>query len=54
MITTEYLNMLEVSGWPPHKLMLKVGTPVMPLCNLDSSNRLVINYIIVDDESGAK
>jgi len=32
---SEFLNTLEVSGMPSHKLSLKIGTPVILLCNLD-------------------
>ena len=32
---TEYLNQLQPSGLPEHKLRLKVGTPVMLLRNLN-------------------
>ncbi|KAF0714569.1 Aste57867_3809 [Aphanomyces stellatus] len=30
----EYLNTLEVNGFPPHISQLKVGTPIMLLRNL--------------------
>ncbi len=32
---SEFLNTLEVSGMPSHKLLLKIGTPVILLRNLD-------------------
>jgi ATP-dependent DNA helicase PIF1 len=35
MYPTEYLNSINASGLPLHKLTLKVGSPVMVLCNLN-------------------
>jgi hypothetical protein len=32
---SKFLNTLEVSGMPSHKLLLKIGAPVILLCNLD-------------------
>jgi hypothetical protein len=37
MYPTEYINMITASGLPLHKLTLKVGSPVMVLCNLNPS-----------------
>jgi ATP-dependent DNA helicase PIF1 len=34
---SEFLNTLEVSGMPSHKLSFKIGTPMMLLRNLDPS-----------------
>ncbi|GFS88815.1 ATP-dependent DNA helicase [Trichonephila clavipes] len=31
----EFLNSLELSGVPSHKLELKVGVPILLMCNLD-------------------
>ena len=36
----ELLNSINCSGLPPHKLILKVGVPVMLLRNIDQSSGL--------------
>ncbi|XP_028792175.1 ATP-dependent DNA helicase PIF1-like [Neltuma alba] len=37
LYTTEFLNTISCSGLPPHKLILKVGAPIMLLRNIDQS-----------------
>jgi hypothetical protein len=37
---SKFLNTLEVSGMPSHKLSFKIGAPVMLLHNFDPSTRL--------------
>ncbi|XP_015941574.1 uncharacterized protein LOC107467057 [Arachis duranensis] len=36
----EILNVINCSGLPPHKLVLKVGAPIMLLRNIDQTNGL--------------
>ncbi|XP_028791348.1 ATP-dependent DNA helicase PIF1-like [Neltuma alba] len=51
LYSTEFLNTINCSGMPPHKLSLKVGIPVMLLRNIDQSaglcngTRLRITYL---------
>ena len=35
LYTTEFLNTISASGLPPHKLLIKVGAPIMLLRNVD-------------------
>lgn len=36
----KFLNMLTVSGLSPHKLQLKIGSPIMLLCNINGEQGL--------------
>ncbi len=45
---TEFLNQQEPAGFPPHKLQLKVGMPIMILRNIDppamcNGTRLIVS-----------
>ncbi|XP_028777507.1 uncharacterized protein LOC114734111 [Neltuma alba] len=40
MYTTEFLNTINCSGMPMHKLTLKIGTPIMLLRNIDQASGL--------------
>ncbi len=39
-IATEFLNTITLPGMPLHRLALKVGVPMILLCNLDASSGL--------------
>jgi ATP-dependent DNA helicase PIF1 len=53
-ITTEFLNDINCSGLPNHRIILKVGVPIMLLRNLDVSSglcngtRLTVTYLGID------
>ncbi|KAH1099300.1 hypothetical protein GYH30_034794 [Glycine max] len=40
LLTLEFMNSLQTSGIPNHKLKLKVGTPIMLIQNLDQADGL--------------
>jgi ATP-dependent DNA helicase PIF1 len=50
-ITTEFLNEIKCSGLPNHRLIIKVGVPIMLLRNIDVSSglcngtRLIVTYL---------
>ncbi|KAF7807013.1 ATP-dependent DNA helicase PIF1-like [Senna tora] len=45
--TTEFLNTISGSGLPYHQLKLKVGAPIMLLCNIDRSMGLCNGTILI-------
>ncbi|GKB68753.1 DNA helicase [Tanacetum coccineum] len=53
LYSKEYLNSLSFAGLPPHRLELKVGTPIMLLCNINiigglcNGTRLIVTRLIV-------
>jgi ATP-dependent DNA helicase PIF1 len=53
-ITSEFLNDIKCSGLPNHKLIIKVGVPIMLLRNIDVSSglcngtRLTVTYLGVN------
>ena len=40
LLPTEFLNQINISGMPPHKLRLKIGPPIIMLRNLNSTEGL--------------
>jgi ATP-dependent DNA helicase PIF1 len=40
LFPTEFLNQINISGMPPHKLRLKIGQPIIMLRNLNSTEGL--------------
>ena len=40
LYSTKFLNTISCSGLPPHKLILKVGAPIMLLRNIDQRSDL--------------
>nr|XP_043619665.1 uncharacterized protein LOC122591462 [Erigeron canadensis] len=40
LYSTEYLNLISFNGLPPHRLELKVNTPVMLLRNVNQTEGL--------------
>nr|GEX75019.1 DNA helicase [Tanacetum cinerariifolium] len=48
----EYLNTLSFAGLPPHRLELKIGTPIILLCNLNiagglcNGTRLIVKQLL--------
>ncbi|PNY08607.1 ATP-dependent DNA helicase PIF1 [Trifolium pratense] len=51
-ITTEFLNDIKCSGMPNHKLVLKVGVPIMLLRNIDVSSGLCNGTRLIVSELG--
>ena len=47
-LTTEFLNEVKCSGLPNHKLVLKVGVPVMLLRNVDQPSGLCNGTRLID------
>ncbi|XP_028804724.1 uncharacterized protein LOC114759678 [Neltuma alba] len=40
LYTTEFMNTINCSGMPPHKLSLKIGCPIMLMRNIDQASGL--------------
>ena len=51
-ITIEFLNDIKCSRIPNHKLVLKLGVPIMLLRNIDQSFRLLNGTTLIVDELG--
>nr|GEY08320.1 DNA helicase [Tanacetum cinerariifolium] len=47
MYPNEYLNSLNFAGLPPHKLELKVGAPIILLRNLNLTNGICNDFLMV-------
>lgn len=41
----EFLNSIQISGLPPHKLTIKIGTVVMMIRNISKKNGMTINKL---------
>ncbi|GKE53342.1 ATP-dependent DNA helicase PIF1-like protein [Tanacetum coccineum] len=54
MYTTEFLNTIRMSGIPNHKLVLKIGAPVMCLQNIDQKGGLCNGEYCVDKKDVRK
>ncbi|XP_057445515.1 uncharacterized protein LOC130737703 [Lotus japonicus] len=52
--TTEFLKDTKSSGMPNHKLLLKVGTPIMLLRNIDQAAGLCNGTRLIVDELGER
>ncbi|GJZ18882.1 ribonuclease H-like domain-containing protein [Tanacetum coccineum] len=52
LYTTEYLNILNFTGIPPHELELKIGTPIMLLRNINiigglcNGTRMIVRQLL--------
>ncbi|KAH1193562.1 ATP-dependent DNA helicase pif1 [Glycine max] len=53
VLTLEFLNSLKTSGIPNHKSKIKVGTPIILLCNLDQADRIYNETRLIFTRLGA-